>query len=74
MRIYHIEHSPGSGWAPGDGAKMLNERLRQASIPQVSLEPKKAWINKMCKERRPIIFNGEEWGLANEELPETTIS
>ncbi|UCG55078.1 MAG: hypothetical protein JSV32_02340, partial [Dehalococcoidia bacterium] len=35
MRIYHIEHAPGSGWAPGVGAKLLDERLKMAGIPQL---------------------------------------
>ncbi len=73
MRIYHIEHSAGSGWTPGEGAELLKERLRQTGIPWVKREQSDTWRQKMINERRPIIFADEKWGLANEELPETTI-
>ena len=28
---------------------------------------------RMRKERRPVVFNGEDWGLADEQLPEMTV-
>jgi hypothetical protein len=33
----------------------------------------RAWAVKMRRERQPLILNEEDWGLANEELPEVTI-
>ena len=75
MRIYHIEHSPGSGWMPGSGGELLNRRLMAAGIPQLSADQYAAWVKQMHREQRSIIFNESEeaWGLANERLPETVI-
>jgi len=28
---------------------------------------------RMRKGRRPVVFNGEDWGLADEQLPEMTV-
>lgn len=75
MRIYHIEHSPGSGWTPGVGGELLAKRLTKADVPQLSGEQYAAWVTEMCCKRQPIIFNqSEAWGLADENLSETTIA
>jgi hypothetical protein len=73
MRIYHIEHEQGSGWTPGNGVKKLNERLTEAGIPQISCEQKEMWQKEMIRSKKPIFFNGSDWGLMNEVLPETTL-
>lgn len=72
MRIYHIEHATGSGWTP-EGKIKLNNRLKTAGIPQLDHDQFAAWATQMRGERRPIIFNDETWGLANEDFPETTL-
>ncbi len=75
MRIYHIEHSLGSGWTPGSGGKLLEKRLVGAGIPQLSARQYAAWVMQMSREHQPIIFNQTDgWGLASEELLETVIS
>jgi len=75
MRIYHIEHSLGSGWTPGPGGELLNRRLEVAGIPQLSGNQYAVWVKQMRKQRQPIIFNeSQAWGLANESLPETIIA
>ena len=71
MRIYHIEH--GSGWSP-DGEKALNARLTAAGIPQLDWMSVVSWALQMRRERKPIIFNGVDWGLAQEVLRESTPS
>ena len=74
MRIYHIEHAPGSGWVPGIGAKLLDERLKAAGIPQLTSEEYTVLVRQMHKKCQPLIFNNERWGLADENLPETIIT
>ena len=75
MRIYHVEHSAGSGWAPGSGGELLEKRLNEAGIPQLSPEQYTAWVTEMAQQRRPIIFNeSQDWGLANESLLETVVT
>jgi len=70
MRIYHIEHS--SGWTP-EGDSKMRERLRIMEIPMLDFPQFESWATKMQKEKRPMIFNSEGWGLASENLPETRI-
>jgi len=73
MVIYHIEHALGSGWTP-DGHDALKKRLEGAGVPQLSDEQLYAWAVQMRRERRPILFNAENWGLVAENLPEIHIS
>ncbi len=75
MRIYHIEHAPGSGFTPGPGGELMNLRLKNAGIQQ--LTPKELWefFRQMRWKQRTNIFNKDEgWGLAKESLPETIIA
>jgi hypothetical protein len=72
MRIYHIEHT--AGWTPEiERDKSLKRRLDSSGIPQVSNKQLDDWAVQMRRENRPIIFNDETWGLANEDLMETTL-
>jgi len=74
MRIYHIEHSPGSGWTPDRGAELMKERITKAGIPQLSSDQYQTFIKQMQREKKAIVFNkDEDWGLANETLNETII-
>jgi hypothetical protein len=73
MRIYHIEHGLGSGWTP-EGQARLNARLAAAGIEQLDFDQFLAWARKMKRERRPMIFADDNWGLARDELPETVLS
>ena len=70
MRIYHIEHS--SGWTP-EGDRKMKERLRTMGIPMLDFPQFESWAIRMQKEKRPIILNGEGWGLASDHLPETVV-
>lgn len=67
--VYHLEH--GSGFKPDvDGLKALNERLERGAIPQITNEQFMEWAMTMYREKRPILFNDERWGMANEPLEE----
>jgi hypothetical protein len=52
--LYHQDHS----------------RKEHASRPLTDLEQFLARIKKMIRQRSPLIFNSENWGLGNEILPE----
>lgn len=69
MVCYHLEHSSGSGWSP-EGQTALNLRLAKAGVPQVSIEQYHKWSVQMRRDRRPIVFNDDLWGLAGEVFPE----
>lgn len=71
MRIYHIEHGTGSGWTP-EGEGRLNQRLEKAGIPQLDPRQLDDWAVEMRRERKTMVFNGEDWGLAACALPETS--
>lgn len=71
-RIYHIEHSTGSGWTP-EGQEKLFARLRAKNLPFVSFGQVMTWATRMRRENRAMIFNGERWGLADESLEETGV-
>lgn len=69
MRVYHIEHAPR-----GDGASVaLSNRPSDSTQLQVTHQQYRAWIDRMRRWKRPVIFNGKDWGLANESLAETTL-
>jgi hypothetical protein len=72
MRIYHIEHSAGSGWTP-EGENKLFQRLRDKKINWIEYTDLVAWGSQMHYLKSPMIFNRENWGLAEVELPESTI-
>ena len=73
MRIYHIEHAPGSGWAPGEGAKLLDERLKTAGIPQITSREYMKYLKRIRWHSDPTIFNSENWGLGKKSLKEYAI-
>ncbi|GAC1398759.1 MAG: hypothetical protein NVSMB52_12330 [Chloroflexota bacterium] len=69
MRIYHIEHSEGSGWTP-EGEYQLNARLHAKGVPQLKFAEYVALCTQMRRDRQPLIFNDVHWGLADEQLEE----
>jgi hypothetical protein len=73
MRIYHIEHAPGSVWAPGLGAKLLDERLKTAGIPQLTYEEYLKYLRQIHWHRGATLFNDGNWGLGQECLKEYAI-
>jgi hypothetical protein len=70
MRIYHIEHSAGSGWTP-EGEGKLYARIAQQGIQSVSYQDLVALIAQMRSMHAPVIFNMDDWGLAALTFPET---
>jgi hypothetical protein len=73
LRIYHIEHGKGSGWTP-EGESKLFGRLQDRGLPWLEYSELVGWIDQMRRLNCPLIFNRESWGLADLDLPETTLS
>jgi hypothetical protein len=69
--IYHIEHS--SGWAQGS-EKKLTKNMEKRNIPVLKNKKLNKWIHQMKRERKPLIFNDDNWGLKKVTLKETQIS
>jgi hypothetical protein len=72
MRIYHIEHGAGSGWTP-EGQARLFERLAASGIPYLESDEVLRWAAQMKWLNSPLIFNHENWGMADFVLKETVI-
>jgi hypothetical protein len=69
LRIYHIEHALGSGWTPEGQAKLF-EGLRAKGVAWLEYQELVALAVQMRKLNAPMIFNRENWGLAEFELRE----
>jgi hypothetical protein len=70
MRIYHIEHATGSGWTP-EGQDQLFKRIAAKGLGFVSYGDVIGWAEQMRRLNCTMIFNHEDWGLANFDLTET---
>ncbi len=70
--VFHIEHNQGFKPAPHD-VKNLNTRLERAAIPQITNEQFMRWTLTMYRTKEPIVFNGDDWGFAGVDLPETVV-
>jgi hypothetical protein len=69
MRIYHIEHATGSGWTP-EGQDKLYERIAAKGIPWLNYDDVVQWARAMNLYGAPMIFNHDNWGLADDDLRE----
>ncbi len=72
LRTYHIDHSVGSGWTPEGGAQLFT-RLEKTGIPSLDYRKLNEWVKDMRELRTPMIFSGENWGLAADTLTETHV-
>lgn len=70
MRIYHIEHGLGSGWTP-EGQAQLFARMAAKGIGYVSFADLVTWAAQMRQMDFPMIFNHDNWGLAEFDLSES---
>lgn len=77
LEIYHIEHSIGSGITPGEGQRILFQRLERDHIPFLTWRDCVNLFDKLKKqvtpERKVIHCNEGSWGLPDTPLVETTI-
>lgn len=72
MRIFHIEHGSGSGWTP-EGQQKLFERIWAKGLSFIDNEEVLRWAAQMRRLEAPMIFNRDNWGLAEFELKETVL-
>ena len=72
MCIYHLEHEKGSGWTP-EGEAALRKRISESGITWLDASTVHLWTAYMQWLRRPMIFNGSDWGLGDVPLPETKL-
>jgi hypothetical protein len=70
--IYHLEHEKGSGWTP-EGEALLRKRIAESGIAWLDAGTVHIWMTYMQWLRRPMIFNGADWGLGALTLRETTL-
>jgi hypothetical protein len=70
--VYHLEHEKGSGWTP-EGEAQLRKRIAESGITWLDSNTVHIWATYMQWLRRPLIFNGEGWGLGEATLQETTL-
>jgi hypothetical protein len=68
--IYHLEHEKGSGWTP-EGDALLKQRMADSGITWLDMRAVHIWSAYMRWLRRPMIFNGSDWGFGDVQLPET---
>lgn len=71
-RIYHIDHSKGSGWSH-DGAAQLFARLDSKSIPYLTNEDVAQLQASFAFDPSSAIANESTWGLADVDLPEREV-
>jgi hypothetical protein len=71
-RIFHIDHSIGSGWSAA-GEKQLFARLDNKGIPYLSNEDVRRLQQDFADDPDRSVFNGENWGLGDRALPERVI-
>jgi len=70
--IYHLEHEKGSGWTP-EGEALLRKRIAESGITWLDSHTVDIWTAYMLWLKRPMIFNGADWGLGDAALAETTL-
>jgi hypothetical protein len=73
LRIFHIQHLSASGATP-EGEEELKARVARKSVPIIDYPSLLNYFNHMRRFNVPLIFTGENWGLAGEALPETTLA
>jgi hypothetical protein len=71
-RLYHIEHSVGSGWTP-EGMDKLLRRIRSLGIPDVDWREVGRIGVLLRRYNSPVSFSPSDWGLERESLVETTL-
>ena len=71
-RIYHIDHSVGSGWSP-DGEEQLFSRLKARGVPFLTNDDLRDWQVRAARSPPDVIINSAVWGFASADLPERAI-
>ncbi len=67
--VYHIEHERASGWTP-EGHIDLFERLARHGVGRLTDADFDAIVRRLRDGPVDFVFNGPEWGLMDEMVPE----
>lgn len=68
--VFHMEHSPASGWTPEGGAAHM-DRIKDLGVEVISPSEMRALEWRLFFKRgRVVRFNGPQWGCADDELHE----
>lgn len=68
--IYHIDH--GGGYSP-EGYQELFRRLDSKGVPYINNSSLKQIWSEMKNSREKVVYNDENWGMADRPLKEITI-
>ena len=71
-RVYHIEHSTGSGYSP-EGEQALWDRLRKKGIDWIDHQEIYDWDRQLRRLGSTMIFNRSDWGLIRHDLPDEIV-
>ena len=71
-RVYHIEHSIGSGYSP-EGGQALWDRLRKKGIGWIDQQEIYDWDRQLRRLGSTMIFNRRDWGLIRHDLPDEIV-
>jgi hypothetical protein len=71
-KIFHIEHSAGSGFTPENQDKLWN-RLEVEKIARMTDQELWDEVIAIRSGRKDGVYNGPEWGLADRDLPEIVL-
>jgi len=72
MRIFHIQHQSASGATP-EGEEELKARVARRGVPIIDYPSLLQYFHHMRRFNMPLVFSGENWGLAGIALPESTL-
>lgn len=72
MAAYHIEHGFASGYTP-EGYEALFNRLKAKGIPYLTNEEMDEISFKAMKAKNPIVYNNENWGMAQLSFEEVWV-
>lgn len=67
-RMYHMDHH--SGWNPDQIAGVI-DTMKKKEVPMLENDQYTAWVEQMYEQKSPLVFNEENWGLADYALKET---
>lgn len=67
--VYHLEHGEGSGYKEYRAGGALERRAR-TGLPYLDDEELRTILFQLAEGKRPVRFNGDNWGLKGETLPE----
>lgn len=73
--VFHIEHTPGSGYTP-EAPSLLFKRLQEEGIPYLEYDQYEKLIEAMREKKmkgEKNLYNEENWGLADFELKEVKV-